>query len=153
MSQLYLAHFQIFGAKHGIRNGPPYPLSNAQRSSTERKRNPESKSSKEMSKDTKEKRKSSFSKIKRNQVNDIRTDADTAVKGISNMLPHKREDLSKYSDAELQKIVNRHQLEQRYVQLNPDSIEKGSEYVREFIQTAGGLAGLYLTYKTIKNLK
>lgn len=152
MSQYYLAHEGIKNMRWYHRNGPPYPLKNSQRSAAERKANPESKSSKEIKQDKKEKRKSSLSKIKRNQVNDIRTDADTAVKGITNMLPHKREDLSKYSDAELQKIVNRQQLEQRYNQLNPDSIEKGSEFVREFIQTAGGLAGLYLTYKTIKNL-
>jgi hypothetical protein len=146
MSQTYLAHFGILGQKWGKKNGPPYPLSNANRSSAERKANPESKSSKE-------KKKSGISNINRQQVGDIRNDADTLVKYFSKRIPRKyQDDLSKYSDAELQKIVNRQQLEQRYRQLNPDSIDRGSEFVRETIQTAGAAAGLYLTYKTVKKM-
>lgn len=142
MSQLYLAHHGIKGQKWGIRRGKNYPLSNSERSAAERKSNPESKSSKQKKK----------SNINRQQVGDIRTDTDTLVRNVSKRIPRKnQEDLSKYSDAELQKIVNRQQLEQRYRQLNPDSIDRGSEFVRETLQTAGAVAGLYLTYKTIKN--
>jgi len=146
MSQTYLAHFGILGQKWGKKNGPPYPLENAARSQTERKSNPESKSSKE-------KKKSGISNINRQQVGDIRTDTDTLVRNVSKRIPRKnQEDLSKYSDTELQKIVNRQRLEQQYRDLNPDKIDKGSEIIRETLQTAGAVAGLYLTYKTIKKM-
>lgn len=143
MSQVYLAHFGIRGQKWGKKNGPPYPLDNANRSSAERKSNPESKSSKQKKK----------LNINRQQVGDIRTDTDTLVRNISKRIPRKnQEDLSKYSDTELQKIVNRQRLEQQYRDLNPDKIDKGSEIIRETLQTAGAVAGLYLTYKTIKKM-
>lgn len=145
MSQYYLAHHGIFGQKWGKKNGPPYPLSNSDRSAAERKANPESKSSKE-------KKKPLSDRVSRGNVNDIRSDADTAVRGIAKMIPRKQKDLSGYSDAELQKIVNRQRLEQQYNQLNPDKIDRGAEYLREGLQTAGAVAGLYLTYKTIKKM-
>lgn len=146
MSQVYLAHFGIRGQKWGKKNGPPYPLENAARSQKERESNPESESSKE-------KKKSSLSNINRQNVNDTKTDADTLVRNVSKRIPRRnQEDLSKYSDAELQKIINRQQLEQKYRQLNPDSIDRGSEFVRETVQTLGALGGLYLTYKAIKNM-
>jgi hypothetical protein len=146
MSQVYLAHFGIIGQKWGKKNGPPYPLSNANRSSAERKANPESKSSKE-------KKKSGISNINRQQVGDIRNDADTLVRYFSKRIPRKyQEDLSKYSDVELQKIVNRQRLEQQYKDLNPDKIDAGASIIRETLQTAGAAAGLYLTYKTVKKM-
>lgn len=146
MSQSYLAHHGILGQKWGIRRGKNYPLSNSERSAEQRKLNPESKSSKE-------KKKSGISNINRQQVGDIRTDTDTLVRNVSKRIPRKnQEDLSKYSDTELQKIVNRQRLEQQYRDLNPDKIDKGSEIIRETLQTAGAVAGLYLTYKTIKKM-
>lgn len=140
MSNVYLAHHGIMKQRWGVRNGPPYPLANKDRSKAERRANKESESSKEKTIDS----------VNKNDVQSAVNDADRAVRGINNLVPHKREDLSQYSDAELQKIVNRQQLEQRYYQLNPDTIEKGTAYTREALQTAGALAAVYLTYRKLK---
>lgn len=73
------------------------------------------------------------------------------TKGMSKMFPKTdREDLSAYSDSELQKIVNRQQLEQRYDQLNPNVVEKGAARIDNIIQTAGAGATIYLAYRAIK---
>lgn len=153
MSKLYLAHHGIKDQRWGIQNGPPYPLANSQRSKAERRSNKESKSSKEMTIDAKyrEIKSSPVDSINKNDVQSAVNDADRAVRGVNNLVPHKRADLSQYSDAELQKIVNRQQLEQRYYQLNPDTIEKGTAYTREALQTAGALAAVYLTYRKFKD--
>lgn len=140
MSNVYLAHHGIMKQRWGVRNGPPYPLANKDRSKAERRANKESESSKEKTIDS----------INKNDVQSAVNDADRAIRGVNNLVPHKREDLSQYSDAELQKIVNRQQLEQRYYQLNPDTIEKGTAYTREALQTAGALAAVYLTYRKLK---
>lgn len=46
----YLYHHGILKQKHGVRNGPPYPLSNEDRSPAERRENPISDSAREMKK-------------------------------------------------------------------------------------------------------
>lgn len=50
-----------------------------------------------------------------------------------------KEDLSKYSDAELQKIVNRMNLEQRYYQLKPQEIDKGARDIDKILDVANGV--------------
>ena len=42
-----LSHYGIKGQKHGIRNGPPYPLRDSQKSSSEKQNETKSNSSKE----------------------------------------------------------------------------------------------------------
>lgn len=152
MSKVYLAHHGIMKQRWGVKNGPPYPLANKDRSKAERRANKESESSKEKTVDAKyrEVKSGPVDSVNKNDVQSAVNDADRAVRGINNLVPHKREDLSQYSDAELQKIVNRQQLEQRYYQLNPDTIEKGTAYTREALQTAGALAAVYLTYRKLK---
>lgn len=155
MKNTYIAHHGIMKQQWGVRNGPPYPLKNSQRSKAERNANKESKSSKEKTIDAeyREIKSGKSPSLKRQDIQTIGQDADRAVLGISRLIPRKKVDLSEYSDAELQKIVNRQRLEQQYNQLNPDVVEKGANYIREGLQTAGALAGLYLTYKTVKTMK
>lgn len=150
-NKTYLAHFGIQKMKWGIRNGPPYPLKDSQRSASEKRANPESKSSKQMNDDGDNKK---DSKDPRNYLKNTTSDADNFVKGVSKLVPHpKQEDLSKYSDADLQRIINRQRLEQQYRQLNPDVIDRGANYTRELIQTIGAGASIILTYEAIKKMK
>lgn len=152
MKNTYIAHHGILGQKWGIRRfqNPDGSLTYAGK-----KRYKESKSSKEKTVDAQYREVNSGKSpvLKRQDVQTIGQDADRAVSGISKLIPRKTVDLSEYSDAELQKIVNRQRLEQQYNQLNPDVVEKGAIYIREGLQTAGALAGLYFTYKKIKTMK
>lgn len=154
-NKTYLAHFGILKMKWGIRNGPPYPLKDSQRSASEKRANPESKSSKKMNDDDNDNNNNKKdNKDPRNYLKNTTSDADSFVKGMSKLVPHpKQEDLSQYSDADLQRIINRQRLEQQYRQLNPDVIDRGANYTRELIQTIGAGAGIILTYETIKKMK
>lgn len=92
--------------------------------------------------------------ITRDSVNALKNDSKSTINSANNLrkMGKNRTDLSKYSDAELQKIVNRQQLEQKYNQLNPDKIDRGASILRESLEVAGGVAGIYATYKWIKQL-
>jgi len=92
--------------------------------------------------------------ITRDSVNALKNDSKSTINSANNLrkIGKNSTDLSKYSDAELQKIVNRQQLEQRYNQMNPDKIDKGASILREGLEVAGGVAGIYATYKWIKQL-
>ena len=147
----YLSHHGIMGMKWGKKNGPPYPLENSQRSAEEKRSNPESASSKQMSGGSSAPTAPSSSKVTRGDVAAVSNSASRAVSGVDKLIPRKRKtDLSKYSDKELQKIVNRQQLEQRWDQLNPDTISKGADYTREVIQTIGSVATIALVGLEIK---
>lgn len=66
-------------------------------------------------------------------------------------------DISKLSDQELQKIVNRLNLEQNYNRLTTtETVNKGAVIAKEILQTTGSLIGIatggLLLYKSIKGL-
>lgn len=92
--------------------------------------------------------------ITRDSINALKNDSKSTINSANNLrkMGKNHTDLSKYSDAELQKIVNRQQLEQRYNQMNPDKIDRGASILRESLEVAGGVAGIYATYKWIKQL-
>lgn len=52
------------------------------------------------------------------------------------------EDLSKYSDSDLQKMVNRMRLEQQYSDLKSDEIKSGARIVSDAIDTIGDIAAI-----------
>lgn len=86
-----------------------------------------------------------------NQIGDQIVNATKKKVSTSNV------DISKLSDQELQKIVNRLNLEQNYNRLTTvETVNKGAVITKEILQTTGSLigiaAGSVALYKAIKNL-
>lgn len=61
----------------------------------------------------------------------------------------KRENLSKYSDEELRRKVNRLNLERQYDQLTANDKSRGKEKVDGILQVAGGVTGIVASGTTI----
>lgn len=97
-----------------------------------------------------------YSKSKNNKgdnsfkdVSKLAKDSGKAVTELSKNIPGKstkviKPDLSKMSDDELRKKVNRLTLEEQYGRLSGETKYKktGSEYVRETLQTVGAVLGI-----------
>jgi hypothetical protein len=147
ISNDYLAHYGVKGMHWGVRK------SRASSGVRTRIENHKSKKFFNQKYDNGAKKASTRVNIDRGTLNSMSADADRAITGLNKLRPRKTIDLSKYSDKELQQIVNRQQLEQRYYQLNPDKIDKGAAYLREVLQTGIAVGGLYLSYKALKLAK
>lgn len=132
-----LYHHGIKGMHWGDRNGPPYPLEDKQLSSSERR-------------------------VKIKIKNNTDSSAGSTLSGVSKSLldasnqvgrfsknHRSKQDLSGYSDAELQQMVKRMDLERRYRDLAPDDIRRGANNTREILEMAGAAAGLAASAVTI----
>lgn len=91
-------------------------------------------------------------------ANNLINAANRLNNSIEKSLPNKKSnspDLSKMSDDELRKRINRLNMEKQYSKLTEKDTTRGTEYVREALEIAGGIAGLTLTgievYKFVKH--
>lgn len=71
-----------------------------------------------------------------------------SVKGSTSQKPAKR-DVSKMSDEELRKRVNRLQMEQQYKSLSSAKVGKGKEYAQKFMKAATTAAAVSTTAITL----
>lgn len=173
----FLVHNGILGQRWGHRNGPPYPLNKSAYSMAEKKANgisPKASSPKiSGAKFNNKPANTSLKKIvqgekKKVSLNDIEQGAKSAQNVINSAsrlnnsvdkaIPkskQKKADLSSISDDELRRKVNRLNLEKQYSQLTSKETARGTDYVREALEIAGGFAGLTLAgievAKFIKN--
>lgn len=69
----------------------------------------------------------------------------------------KKQDLSKYSDEDLRKIINRKELENRYNNLSQSEIKSGMQVASEILDTVGDVAAIgvsaALIYETFRKIK
>ena len=80
----------------------------------------------------------------------IPSNAKSIVEGTRRIKGKKNgPDLSKYSDEELRKKVNRLNLEQQYSRLTADNKSRGQEKVDGILQVAGGVTGIAASGATI----
>ena len=95
-----------------------------------------------------------------NKINSNAKKVDHSVNRIKNNSKNKQnlEELSKMTDEELRRRVNRLNMEQQYKNLtNTKDALRGEDYVREALEIAGGLAGIAASaaviYSTIMSKK
>lgn len=79
-------------------------------------------------------------------INNTINAAKVLNNNVDKMIPKKenKEDLSRMSDQELKAKLNRLNMEKQYNQLTSKDTTRGTEYVREALEIAGGVAGLTL---------
>ena len=94
----YLIHYGILGQRWGVQNGPPYPLSGEQKSSSEKK----------------------HYNIKAKDV---------------------KKNMDQMTDAELQKAINRLNMQTQVKKMNPSFIQKGRDLVNQYKKDAGLIVG------------
>lgn len=64
---------------------------------------------------------------------------------------HNRKSVKSMSDAELRSRLNRLDMEKRYSQMNPSTVNKGKNYVNTAIKTATTIAAVTTTALTLYN--
>ncbi len=151
VNDLYLAHHGIPGQKWGKKNGPPYPLDEKKYSSAEKKAANITNS--RMFKAGKDGKPSPAEKITKSTQDIINNSSKLSEKAFQKKNQKtenkKKETISKLSDEELRKVIQRMELEKKYSDLSPKTISKGQEWTREFFEIAGSTAGILASMATI----
>lgn len=154
----YLEHHGILGQKWGKLNGPPYPLGIEDHSSAQKEA--AAKAGVTVGKSS---GKGSVENIKNLKIaSDNINKAATNIRDINSKVPHKQRDLSKVSDDELRRTVNRVQLEQQYNLLmdNQEYYKSGRAKIADTMNKIGSVAmisssvlGSAVAIKTLMNKK
>lgn len=152
--RLYFEHHGILGQKWGKKNGPPYPLDAGDHSSSERKAGWKASlktgarvagkataaagsvastvATNNISKNASKEEKKAINSA----ANSLKESTQKVSSSIDN-LTKDQVDLTKYSDEELRKIVNRLNMEQQYRNLTGStSVKTGKDYVMGIMDVA-----------------
>ena len=153
----YLIHYGILGQKWGKRNGPPYPLSSEQQSSSERKAkagrwfNPTVKGGKDKPNI------SPAEKIAKESRNISDNTKDIVNRFESRKPNQSSETAQKMSDEELRKAINRIELERRYDSLTREDTRDGFEIAGLILDDIGSIAAIaastFAIMSVIKGMK
>jgi hypothetical protein len=126
-----LYHHGRLHQKWGVKNGPPYPLSRSETANYAKK----------------QKQKIDISKVDKNVKN--ATTINNEAKNIKRIVSKYKKDnkniqkdLSDMSDADLQKIVKRLNMERQYNQLTGKDTDAGKDYVGKTLDIIGDALGV-----------
>lgn len=157
-SKLYLAHYGILGQKWGVQNGPPYPLSGSQKSSSEKraKKGPSGisgdkfKNSNNNSgrwfkaniKGGKDKPNVSPAERVTKETKNIVGNAENIINTINKSKPKTTSEKAKsMSDKELRDAINRIQMERQYDSLTSEETRNGWEISKDVLSVVGDVLG------------
>lgn len=141
----YIAHHGILGQKHGVRNGPPYPLGSGDHSASEKKAGWRDSLANGVKKVFRSKRQKELDKQAKRLSDD---ELEKENKRIERENHYSKQSLGKQArnmtDSELQAAVKRLQMEKQYVDLSSEDISKGKNFSRKMLIKAGTLAATTL---------
>ena len=95
----YLKHYGILGQRWGVQNGPPYPLSEGQKTSSEK------------------------------------AHYNVSAKNV-------KKNMDQMTDAELQKAINRLNMQAQVDRMNPSYVQKGRDLANQYKKDAGLVVGV-----------
>lgn len=154
-----LYHHGILGMKWGKRNGPPYPLSSSQKSSSEKR---QAKAGRYLTQDIKggkDRPNKSAAEVITGETAKVAKDIGSATRTIQKIRKkdssYYNEQIKTMSDDELIKAIKRLDLERRYRDLivSKDSdVEKGRDYIIDFLDVVGSIASASLSAATIMSV-
>ena len=158
MAKGYLIHYGILGMKWGKRNGPPYPLDASDHSAAEKEaaknapgNSPGAKWFDQTIKQGKDKPDISPAENVFKQGGKIVDASSNIVKtvGDAKRSGKPKEDLSKLSDDELRKRINRLDMERRYNDLTSNEVSKGEAYATKALSITGDVLAIGLSAATL----
>lgn len=140
-----IAHHGVLGQRHGVRNGPPYPLGAGDHSASEKKAGWRDSLANGVKKVFRSKRQKELDKQAKRLSDD---ELEKENKRIERENHYSKQSLGKQArnmtDSELQAAVKRLQIEKQYVDLSSEDISKGKNFSRKMLIKAGTLAATTL---------